>query len=141
MSGEGAAAVRVADLDPAGRIAVLAYRHWCEAGPGAVAAALGAEGRTAVYKMGAEGSETFAQGESVTCGIFAVEAIKPMGAGDAFMAGLVAALAAGRPLSSALREGSAAAAIVVSGIGCAPSMPDRAGLDAFIARHPGMGRC
>lgn len=42
MSGEGAAAGRVADLDPAGRIAVLAYRHWCEAGPGAVAAALGA---------------------------------------------------------------------------------------------------
>jgi 5-dehydro-2-deoxygluconokinase len=100
-----------------------------------LARALGAAGRIAIYKMGAEGSETYAPAGGLRCGIFAVTAIKPMGAGDAFMAGLVAALVEGRPLAEAVLRGSAAAAIVVCGIGCAPAMPDRTALDAFIAGH------
>ncbi len=97
------------------------------------AAALAAGGHIAVYKMGAEGSETFTPAGSFRTGIFRVTARKPMGAGDAFMAGLLDGLAGGDTLPAAVRRGSAAAAIVVAGIGCAPAMPDRATLEAFLA--------
>ncbi len=86
----------------------------------------------AVYKMGAEGSETFVAGQAFRCGVFAVKALKPLGSGDGFMAGLMAALARGEGLESAVRQGSAVAAMVVSTVGCAPAMPDRAALSGFI---------
>ena len=69
--------------------------------------------------------------------MFAVVARKPVGAGDAFMAGFITSLADGRGVDDSVVRGSAAAAIVVSGIGCAPAMPTSAELDAFIADHPG----
>lgn len=102
----------------------------------ALARSLAEEGRIAVYKMGERGSETFHPDGRFRTGIFGVEAIKPMGAGDAFMAALIASLASGRDLREAVRRGSAAAAMVVSGIGCAPAMPTEAALDRFIADHP-----
>lgn len=85
------------------------------------------------YKMGAEGSVTFSQGARITTGVFPVQAQKPMGAGDGFMGGLMAGLAAGHDLPTALRRGSASAAIIVAGIGCAPASPDTAQLDQFLA--------
>lgn len=86
----------------------------------------------AVYKMGAEGSETFVAGRAFRCGIYPVKALKPLGSGDGFMAGLLAALARGERLETAVRQGSAVAAMVVSGIGCAPAMPRRAELQEFM---------
>lgn len=86
----------------------------------------------AVYKMGAEGSETFVEGRAFRCGVFAVKALKPLGSGDGFMAGLLAALARGEDVAEAVRQGSAVAAMVVSAVGCAPAMPDRAALSGFI---------
>ncbi len=77
----------------------------------------------AVYKMGAEGSETFVAGQSFACGIFAVKVLKPLGSGDGFMAGLLAGLARGAGVRAAVRQGSAVAAMVVAGVGCAPAMP------------------
>lgn len=97
---------------------------------------LAADGRIAVYKRGALGSRTHVGSDLIETEIFAVVAIKPMGAGDAFMAGLVAALQQGRDLPEALRRGSAAAAIVVSGLGCAPAMPTTEALERFMAGHP-----
>jgi 5-dehydro-2-deoxygluconokinase len=89
-----------------------------------------------VYKRGPEGSTTFAGGAVLDTPVIRVDALKPTGAGDGFMGGLMAGLAQGHDLATALRRGSATAAIIVAGIGCAPASPDRAALDAFLARHP-----
>ena len=90
-----------------------------------------------VYKMGEKGSVTFGGGQSSTCGVFPVTALKPTGAGDAFMGGFVTGLALGLDLAACARRGSAAAAIVVTRPGCAPAMPTASELETFIAGHPG----
>ncbi len=90
-----------------------------------------------VYKMGEDGAITFAGGAEHRTGIYAVTALKPTGAGDAFMGGFVSALAGGLGLRDAVLRGSAAAAIVVGKVGCAPAMPTTAELDEFLARHDG----
>ena len=90
----------------------------------------------AVYKMGEKGAVTISAEGEVTTGIYRTQALKPTGAGDAFMAGLLAALAGGRPLREATLRGSAAAAIVVSRVGCAPASPTTAELDAFLRAQP-----
>ena len=90
-----------------------------------------------VYKMGPEGAVTFVDGQETRTGIYAVDALKPTGAGDSFMAGLLTGLAQGLETGDAVLRGSACAAIVVGRPGCAPAMPTPADLDAFLARHPG----
>mgnify|MGYP001828736947 CR=1 FL=1 len=98
---------------------------------------LAADGRLVIYKMGSEGAITLFRGEEVRTGIYPVTAVKPVGAGDAFMAGLLSGLADGQSLREAVLRGSACAAIVVSKPGCAPSMPTPAQLAEFLAGHPG----
>lgn len=94
-------------------------------------------GRLIIYKMGEKGAITFFKDDEIRTGIYPVEAVKPNGAGDSFMAGMLASLAAGYPLKEAILRGSACASIVVSKPGCAPSMPDKAELEHFLAAHPG----
>jgi 5-dehydro-2-deoxygluconokinase len=91
----------------------------------------------AVYKRGELGAVTVTPEREFATGIYRVAALKPTGAGDAFLGGFVAALADGRPLRDAVLRGSAAAAMVVARVGCAPAMPDRTELDAFLAGHAG----
>jgi 5-dehydro-2-deoxygluconokinase len=86
----------------------------------------------AVYKMGEKGAITITPQGEVTTGIYRTKALKPTGAGDSFLGGFVAGLADGLALRDAVLQGSAAAAIVVSRVGCAPAMPTRAELDAFL---------
>ncbi len=86
-----------------------------------------------VYKMGELGAITITKDSETRTGIFATEALKPTGAGDSFMAGFLAALAQDRPLTEAVMRGSAAAAMVVARVGCAPAMPTQDELDQFIA--------
>ena len=85
-----------------------------------------------VYKMGAKGSITYYADQRIETGIFPVEMLKPFGAGDAFMGGLVAGLAQQMSLADALRFGSAAAAMVVSTVGCASAMPTSDQVTDFI---------
>jgi 5-dehydro-2-deoxygluconokinase len=59
----------------------------------------GQAGRISVYKMGEAGAVTFHADEEIRTGIFATEALKPTGAGDAFMAGFLVALAARKAAS------------------------------------------
>ncbi len=94
-------------------------------------------GRIVIYKMGEAGALTFADGQEIRTGIYPVKALKPNGAGDSFMAGLLAGIAEGRDLRDAVLRGSACASIVVSQPGCAPAMPTPAELEAFLAAHPG----
>ena len=108
-----------------------------EKGQGKARALAQSSAAIAVYKMGPEGAVTFADAEELRTGIFPVDALKPTGAGDSFMAGFLAALCEGRPLRECVLRGSACASIVVSKPGCAPAMPDTAELEAFLASHPG----
>jgi len=89
-----------------------------------------------VYKMGENGAVAISRDAEFRTGIYPVDALKPTGAGDAFLGNLLACLAAGESLQDAVVKGSAAAAIVVSKVGCAPAMPDANGLEAFMASHP-----
>lgn len=87
-----------------------------------------------VYKRGPDGSTTFTASHHFDTPITPVTALKPMGAGDGFMGGLLAGLAQGHSLEAAVKRGSATAALIVAGIGCAPASPDTAILDAFLSR-------
>ncbi|HKK98216.1 MAG TPA: PfkB family carbohydrate kinase, partial [Marivita sp.] len=87
------------------------------------ARALAAAGKMVIYKMGEGGAVTFADGAEIRTGIYPVTAVKPNGAGDSFMAGLLASIADGYDLREAVLRGSACASIVVSQPGCAPAMP------------------
>ena len=90
-----------------------------------------------IYKMGEKGSITLTSGEEFTTGIFDVDALKPVGAGDSFMGSFIAAMANGSELTEAVLRGSASAAIVVTRVGCAPAMPTTAELDMFLEKHHG----
>lgn len=89
--------------------------------------------KLAVYKMGEKGAVTITPEGEITTGIYRTEALKPTGAGDSFMGGFVSGLAAGLPVREAVLQGSAAAAMVVARVGCAPAMPTRAELDTFLS--------
>jgi len=88
-----------------------------------------------VYKMGANGCITITPDDSFTTPIYPVQTLKPMGAGDGFMGGLLAGLAQGHILPDAVARGAATAAIIVAGVGCAPASPDIAMLETFLARN------
>jgi len=74
--------------------------------------------------MGEKGSITYANNKEIVKGIFPVNPLKPTGAGDAFMGSLIGALLKNYDLEKAIEIGSAAAAIVVTKVGCAPAMPN-----------------
>ncbi|MEM1040325.1 MAG: PfkB family carbohydrate kinase [Pseudomonadota bacterium] len=90
--------------------------------------------KAVIYKMGANGAKTFVAGEILETGIYPVTPIKPTGAGDAFMAGLASGLAQSLSLRDAVLRGSAAAAIVVTRVGCAPAMPSQAEIADMMAQ-------
>jgi 5-dehydro-2-deoxygluconokinase len=90
-----------------------------------------------VYKMGEFGSVTITPDEEFETGIYQVTALKPTGAGDAFMGGFIAALADRYCLQDCVLRGSASAAIVVSKVGCAPAMPTTSELNEFLEQHSG----
>ncbi len=90
-----------------------------------------------IYKLGEKGAVTYTDTNVITTGIYPVTALKPTGAGDSFMAGLMAAIASGHELKDAIHRGSACAAIVVGKPGCAPALPDLAELESFLETHPG----
>jgi len=98
---------------------------------------LASEGnRLIIYKMGEEGAITLFNNEEIKTGIFPTQAVKPNGAGDSFMAGLLSSLASGFDLKNSVIRGSACASIVVSLPGCAPAMPNEDQLNTFINNHP-----
>lgn len=93
--------------------------------------------RIVVYKMGEKGAVTITRDKEFATGIYPTQALKPTGAGDSFLGAFLAALAAGLPVKTAVLRGSAAAAMVVARVGCAPAMPTGPELEAFMAGHPG----
>jgi ribokinase len=65
---------------------------------------------------------------------FAVDAVDPTGAGDAFCGALAAALAAGGSMDAALLRAGAAGAAAVAVVGAVPSLPTRAEVDRLLAQ-------
>jgi len=77
-----------------------------------------------IYKKGEKGSISFVENKEIYKGIFPVTPLKPTGAGDAFMGALIGALLKDYDIEKSIEIGSAAAAIVVTKVGCSPAMPD-----------------
>jgi 5-dehydro-2-deoxygluconokinase len=98
---------------------------------------IGQGAQIVVYKLGEHGAITLTAEGEVRTGIYQTEALKPTGAGDAFLGNFIASLTRASTVEQAVLDGSAAAAIVVSRVGCAPAMPTRAELDHFIKHHSG----
>jgi 5-dehydro-2-deoxygluconokinase len=98
---------------------------------------IAAGARIVVYKKGEKGAVTITPEGEFATGIYPTRALKPTGAGDSFLGAFIAALASGRPVREAVLRGSAAAAMVVARVGCAPAMPTTSELDAFLMQHPG----
>jgi len=61
-----------------------------------------------------------------------VAVLNTVGAGDAFLAGLLSGWLAGETLQSSAQRGNAAGALVATRHGCTPAMPTRDELDYFI---------
>ena len=106
---------------------VRAASHLALGGPGD-------RGRTVVARLGAGGAlACTADGSMIRSHAFPVEAANPVGAGDAFNGGFVAAMVEGRGLVEALRWGNAVAALKVARPGGARDLPDRAEVVALLA--------
>ena len=93
--------------------------------------------RTVIVKLGAQGAVCVTPEETFFTPAFAVEAVDPVAAGDAFAGGLVAGLVEGLPLRQAVVWGAAAGALAVTRIGAQVAMGDRATFDTFLRNHPG----
>jgi len=66
------------------------------------------------------------------CPCHSVPEIDPVGAGDAFCAGVLSGLLDGKPLREAVDRGAALGAFCVSTFGDYQGLPDRIGLKAFM---------
>ena len=95
-----------------------------------------------VMKRGAAGARVFDREipddltSAIDCPGFPVEVFNVLGAGDAFMAGLLFGWLRGKSWKDAGRIANACGALVVARHGCAPAMPTVEELDSFLARSP-----
>jgi len=100
------------------------------------AAQLATQGKIAIFKRGSEGSTTYLpNGQQIDTGVAQVTPLKPTGAGDSFLGGLLAGMCRHGDLPQALKQGSACAAMVVTRVACAPAMPDLTELEHFLSKH------
>jgi len=103
-------------------------------GAEAAARALAGDTRTVVGRLGARGALALSPaGEVMVAPGFAADVRNPVGAGDAFNGGFIAARVAGLPLAEALRWGNAVGALKVARGGGARDQPSRAEVEALLA--------
>ena len=88
--------------------------------------------KISIYKMGSKGLYYFCNGEEKFVKSFRVNAIKPTGAGDGFLAGFCASKMNDLPLKEAILFGSATGAIVVTKVGCSDAMPNKEQVEDFL---------
>ncbi len=93
-----------------------------------------------VLKRGSKGATIFdgaipeAFVNAIDCPGFPVEVFNVLGAGDGFMAGLLAGWLRGKDWKETGRIANACGALVVARHACAPAMPSKVELEAFLAR-------
>jgi 5-dehydro-2-deoxygluconokinase len=88
--------------------------------------------RLVVYKQGPKGCITLTSDSEFFTPVYAVKALKPTGAGDGFMGGLISGLLRGVSIAEAVKRGAATAAIIVTRVGCAPATPDAQDVENFM---------
>lgn len=90
-----------------------------------------------VVKQGVDGAACYFENLSspLISPSFPIKVLNVLGAGDAFMAGLLSCLLTGKDFKEALTTANACGAIVVSRHGCAPAMPSAAELSYFLSQY------
>jgi ribokinase len=90
-----------------------------------------------VVTHGAAGAVAYlAPGETMVVPALPIEPVDTTGAGDTFVGVLAAALDRAEPLAAALRRASAAGGLACLARGAQTAMPDRAAIEAAMARLP-----
>lgn len=92
--------------------------------------------RTVVITQGKAGSLAGRDGRYWRCGTYPAKVVDPSGSGDAFGAGIIAAIRQGRDLPDLLRYGSALGASATRAVGTTDGVFTAAEANAFIAAHP-----
>ena len=93
-----------------------------------------------VLKLGARGCAALVDGERLTAPGFPARQVDPIGAGDAFAAGYLAATVEGLDPADRLRTANAMGAFCVQGLGDYEGLPSRRELTAFLDRTVDLGR-
>jgi 2-dehydro-3-deoxygluconokinase len=93
-----------------------------------------------IVKLGARGCVALINGERLTSAGFPARQIDPIGAGDAFAAGYLAASLWGWEPEKRLRTANAMGAFCVHTLGDYEGLPSRRELDAFLEQIPDLGR-
>jgi 2-dehydro-3-deoxygluconokinase len=96
--------------------------------------------REVVVKLGARGCAATVDGERLSAPGFPVRQLDPIGAGDAFAAGYLAATVWGREPDERLRTANAMGAFCVQNLGDYEGLPSRRELTAFLDRTIELGR-
>lgn len=89
---------------------------------------------TLVVKRGAAGCTVYDGDHVLNLHGFPVVVLNTLGAGDAFLSGLLAAWLRGEPWESCARLGNACGALTVARHGCAPALPSRVEVQEFLKR-------
>lgn len=93
-----------------------------------------------VLKLGARGCAAMVDGEHLTSPGFPARQLDPIGAGDAFAAGYLAATMWGWAPEKRLRTANAMGAFCVQNLGDYEGLPSRRELAAFLEQTPDLGR-
>jgi 2-dehydro-3-deoxygluconokinase len=93
-----------------------------------------------VLKLGARGCAAVVDGGRLTSPGFPARQVDPIGAGDAFAAGYLAATLEGLDPAGRLRTANAMGAFCVQNLGDYEGLPSRAELTAFLDQTVDLGR-
>ena len=93
-----------------------------------------------ILKLGADGCAAMIDGEQLTSPGFPARQLDPIGAGDAFDAGYLAATLWGWAPEKRLRAANAMGAFCVQNLGDYEGLPNRRELDGFLEQIPDLGR-
>jgi 2-dehydro-3-deoxygluconokinase len=93
-----------------------------------------------ILKLGADGCAEMINGEQLTSLGFPARQLDPIGAGDAFDAGYLAATLWGWAPERRLRAANAMGAFCVQNLGDYEGLPNRRELDGFLEQIPDLGR-
>ncbi len=93
-----------------------------------------------ILKLGADGCTAMINGEQQTSPGFPARQLDPIGAGDAFDAGYLAATLWGWAPEKRLRAANAMGAFCVQNLGDYEGLPNRRELDGFLEQIPDLGR-
>jgi 2-dehydro-3-deoxygluconokinase len=93
-----------------------------------------------VLKLGARGCAAIVDGERLTSPGFPARQVDPVGAGDAFAAGYLAAALEGQDPAGRLRTANAMGAFCVQNLGDYEGLPSRRELTAFLDQTVDLGR-